>query len=276
MKCQDIREKFPDILIGEIEQQMMKTIQEHIADCVGCREELENLSLLWAKLEVIPEEQPGPGVREGFYAMLESQKRETEDRVQTKQSMSWIKRLMHNILIPQTVFQNPVVYALLILGFVGGYIVHSFSNSSGEFAALQQEVQQTRQLVALSLLKQPSASDRIMGAAWSRKVEEPDQETLKVLIDILNNDTSSNVRLSALDSLTRFYDYPYVREQLIRSLMEQSSPIVQIALIDLMGEMRDDHALPVLNQLVMKEGTNEQVKTQAKNCIQKLSSKTKI
>jgi hypothetical protein len=276
MKCLDIREKFPDILIGEIEQQMMKAIQEHIADCVACREELENLSLLWAKLEVIPDEQPGPAVRGNFYKMLESQKRETEDQVQAEKPMSWMKRLMHNFSIPKLVFQNPVVYAVLLLGFIGGYFLHSFSKNSGEFTALQKEVQQTRQLVALSLLKQPSASDRLMGAAWSRKVEEPDQETLKMLIDILNDDSSSNVRLSALDSLRRFYNHPYVREQLIKSLPEQSSPIVQIALIDLMEEMRDEHALPALNQLVMKKDVNPQVKEQAKNCIQKLSRKTKI
>ena len=50
MKCKQIKGKFSDYLIGEIDDSMRKEVQEHVTACGPCREELENLSAIWTKL----------------------------------------------------------------------------------------------------------------------------------------------------------------------------------------------------------------------------------
>ena len=41
---------------------MSAEVQAHILGCQACREDLEDLTVVWAKLGVLPEEQPGGAV----------------------------------------------------------------------------------------------------------------------------------------------------------------------------------------------------------------------
>src|SRR5437764_14005090 len=98
------------------------------------------------------------------------------------------------------------------------------------------------QLVALSLLEQQSASQRLEGVNYSTQVERPDPEISTALLHVLRFDNSVDVRLAALDALRRYKDDRQVRSGLLTALQDQQSPLVQIALIDLFVEMgvRDD------------------------------------
>ena len=74
MTCEKIQERFADYLTGDLDETGRTEIQAHILDCDGCRKDLEDLTVVWAKLGVLPEEQPGGAVRSRFYAMLEDAK----------------------------------------------------------------------------------------------------------------------------------------------------------------------------------------------------------
>ena len=95
-----------------------------------------------------------------------------------------------------------------------------------------------RQLVALSLMQQQSASERLRGVSWAYQAEPSDREILEALVAAVNDDANVNVRLAAVDALRRF--------RRVRrpgrpwwSAPEQSTPIVQVALIDLLVDLRN-------------------------------------
>jgi hypothetical protein len=100
-------------------------------------------------------------------------------------------------------------------------------------------------MVALSMLQQQSASDRLQGVSWSRRVES-DPQVIDALLHTLRYDTSVDVRLAALDALRRYADQGPVRSRIEDSLPNERSPLVQIALVDLMVDLRDKSAVEKL------------------------------
>jgi hypothetical protein len=133
---------------------------------------------------------------------------------------------------------------------------------------MQNEIRETRHLVALSLLSQPSAIDRMEGVNMVSRVNGPNDELISALFLTLNSDMNVNVRLAAVDKLALFSDVPEVREQLVESLSTQMSPHVQIALIDVLIELREQSALEVLEQIADSGQILEPVKKRARKGIE--------
>ncbi len=228
MKCKQIKGKFADYLIGEIDEVTQKEIQEHVTACDSCREELESLSAIWTKLGVLPEEQPSNNVRARFYTTLEEYKQnmqQEKERPKLGTLMDgWFERLMPR----RPAFQFSLALILLVMGLTAGYFLHAGLQGGGEMAQLRQEVRQIRQITAVSLLRQESLREQLRNAGLSSQVELPDEETLADFLRRVNSDTPTDSRLAALDAL--FPQSPAIRRQLSQSLSEQTSPLVEIAL----------------------------------------------
>ena len=127
-----------------------------------------------------------------------------------------------------------------------------------------------RQTAALSLLSQPSASDRLQGISYSTAVHNPNVKTLAALVNTLNNDPNPNVRLAAVEALYLFRNQPGVKESLLDSLAVQSSPLVQVALIDLLVEIREQRAAEALKALIKNAKLDPDVKKLAEQGIKQL------
>jgi hypothetical protein len=271
MKCIKIKERFPEFLTGELDQKEKEGIQAHMAHCDSCREELESLSAIWTKLGVIQEEQPGPEVRTRFYTMLEAYKQGMEqDKVPSP-----VKRFFNNLgehLWPRRpAFQFSLALVFLVVGLAAGYFITVNGQNSAEFAQLRDEVQSMRQTLAVSLLDKPSPSERLRGVSMSYGMEEPDTKMLGALLNTLDSDPNVNVRLAAVDALYLFYDYPEVKEGLIHSLSKQTSPLVQVALINLMVNVRERQAAEALKMLIQDEELTPEVREHAEQGLQQLS-----
>jgi hypothetical protein len=273
MRCEKIKEKFADYLIGDLDEKSLTDIQAHLASCSSCRDELESLSAIWTKLGVLPQEQPSPALRQRFYSMLEAFKEgmeEEEERASFGEVISaWFGRVMPR----RPVYQLALSLVLLVAGLAGGYLLSGRTRSAAkiEVAALRQEVKNMRQLAAISLLKQKSPSDRLMGVSYGAQLEQPDQPMIETLLDTLNHDSNVNVRLAAADALYLFYDHPQVKDGLVRSLSQQTSPLVQLTLIDLLVEIRERRATEALRTLIQNEKLNHQVKKRAELGLAQLS-----
>jgi HEAT repeat protein len=125
-------------------------------------------------------------------------------------------------------------------------------------------------MVAISLQKQQSASERLRGVSLTSQVSRPDPEFLATLIHTLNYDPNVDVRLAAVDALSRFAEEPAVRDGLVRSLPKQDSPMVQISLIDLLVQLHERQSIEVLKQLTNDANQNQQVRQRAQWGLQKL------
>src|SRR4030042_1737408 len=96
MKCDALREKSADYLAGELDEKSLEEVRGHVADCPACREEMEGLSAIWAKLGVLPKELPGSALRSRFYEMLQAYMEDTaidQERKGFGQALSdWLGR----------------------------------------------------------------------------------------------------------------------------------------------------------------------------------------
>jgi len=273
MNCDELREKSADYLARELDEKSLGEARGHLADCAACREELEGLSAIWTKLGVLPKEQPGSALRSRFYEMLQAYMEglaKNQERRGLGQTLSdWLGRLMPR----KPAYQLALSFVLIAAGLGSGYLlsVRPRSAARTEVAGLKGEVDDMRRIVAVSLLKQASPSERLMGVSWSARIDRPGDEIIQALVETLNNDPNVSVRLAAVDALYLFYDHPEVKEGLIDSLAGQRSPLVQISLINLLVEIRERRAAEALERLIRDENLNPKVKKRAELGLVQLS-----
>lgn len=180
----------------------------------------------------------------------------------------------------KTVFFTPAWYraaaaaALLIVGGGVGYWISQQNQQRSELAALQLEMQETRRLVLAQMNNNQSASQRMLGvmAAYeSVQANKPDDEIVEALVTTMNNDGNSNVRLAAIEALSKFTGEENVRKALVQSLSVQKDPVVQIALIQLLVQMKEKGAVKSFEQIIDDEQVLPAVKDEAHAGIFKLS-----
>ncbi len=271
MKCKRAQKHFPDLLTGELDKNIRVEIEDHIATCASCKKEWEKLSSLWEKVGILPEEQPSKKMHDRFYAMLEAYKQGVlHEKATPKRSEilnDWLERWWPR----KPAFQFAFAMGLLIVGVLIGSFFTPRVPVNGEVAQLRDEVHSMSQLVTLSLLEKQSASERLRGVSFTYRIEQPDTQVLTALLDTLNYDPNVNVRLAAADALYLFHDKEMVKEGLVQSIPHQRSPLVQIALIDLMVEIRERQAIEALRQLIKDNKLYPAVKERAEWGIQQLS-----
>lgn len=272
MKCEQIEELLPDYLQGTLTQDQIQLVESHMETCGQCREE----AALWKQLAALPVEQPGPVLRSRFTAMLESYQ---EGRWE-KSTLASEGRKIPLLSSLGNWFRMPamagVAWALVFLlaGFLIGKSVGKPPDSDtaqAQIAAMRSELKSTRQSMVLAMLQLQSASERLQAVTYSAQDAQPDPQVLGALLHTVRYDASVDVRLAALDALGRYGSRPEVRKGLIESMQDQQSPMVQIALIDLLVDLHDRGAVQQLKKYQQDPAVNPAVKKRAEWGIQKLT-----
>jgi hypothetical protein len=273
MKCSEFQEKIADFLTHEIDPGTKQRMEAHLAECNSCGEEICRLSAIWNKLGVLPLEQPSPGLRDRFYTMLEAYKQgmEQKETFPAPGVLQTFKLWAGRLWPKRPAFQFGLALLFLAVGLTGGFLLNPGKQGNAKIVQLERQVENMQQTVAVALLNQPSPSDRLQGVTWSYELKNPSEKTLAALLATLDSDPNINVRLAAIDALYLFYKHPGVKEGILRSLPKQSSPLVQVALIDLLVEIRERRAADAFHELIQNEQLAPEVKERARLAIQKLS-----
>ena len=272
MTCEQTIHFFADYLRGDLEESAKRAIQSHLAHCANCRAELTEAEAAWTRLGRLPVEEPPAELRARFYAMLSAYEQglqQARPRVTLGELIQgWFERWWPK----QPAWQFAVALLCLGLGLFAGQRWRPSAPRAEELqvAQLRSEVQSMQQMVALSLLQQPSPSERLRGVRLSYQVAQPDQQILGALLQTMNCDANVNVRLAALEALRTFADQDTVRQALIASLPRQNSPLVQIRLINLLVELRTQQANATLRQILKDEEINQEVRQRAEWGLQQL------
>ncbi len=137
---------------------------------------------------------------------------------------------------------------------------------------LVKENEQQKQMLFASLGNMESPGTRIAAAMKAYRMQEADKDIVDALVSTMNEDPSTNVRLAALEALSRFHRETYVKKKLIASLKKQKDPMVQIELIHVLTEMKQKSILDDLQKMVQDVNTNEAVKERAYSSILTLGS----
>jgi HEAT repeats len=267
MQCEEIREQFADYVIDQIEEPNRSLVARHLVVCENCRTEAEELKKLWTTLGSVPATEPSPELRSRFHIMLEAYKHGLDNAPRTswwEGVNSWLSRWWPR----QPALQLAVSLGLLILGLMIGRQFYSTSPSStvppnSEVTALRNELSGMRQMVALSLMQQESASDRLKGVNWSHQLLQPDNEVLIALLSTLMHDSNVNVRLATVDALRQFGDRTVVRRGVVEAIAREQSPMMQIALIDLAVDLHEKESINTLRQLTQNEKIDGTVRERA-------------
>jgi hypothetical protein len=270
MTCQKIKLLFPDYLIGDISAEDRLSVQSHLADCQGCRRELENLSEMWTKLGVLPEQLPSDSLRGRFYGMLDGYKRELEKKPTEPRWQKAFAAWMEKWWPRRPAFQFGFTLFALVAGITVGFLIRNGLPPANDLGSLRSEVRGLRLTMASSLLDNKAASERLKGIHISADLSDPGDELLGRLLQTLNGDDNINVRLAAVDALYLFRDHPMVVDGLAQSLTRQESPLVQVALIDLMVSVRERRAVDALRALLRNESLNPEVKQRAEQGLAEL------
>jgi hypothetical protein len=259
MNCEQACEFLPEYWDSVLDEIPRRELEVHLAGCASCRTEAARLKTFWMRLGAIPDEAPSVAARGRFDALLSDYKHVVRtSRMEAFFENWWPKR---------PVAQMACAMATLVVGLLAGHALTVDVQRNREVARLQDEVTSTRQLVALSLLHQQSASDRLKGVDWSVQIPRPEPQVVNALLETVNYDDAVDVRLAAVDALRRLSSEAAIRAQMASALVRQDSPLVQIALMDAVADYHTPEALSAIRRVADSNSVNPAVRSHAESII---------
>lgn len=269
MTCEQMAKLMPDHMQGSLRAEDRALMEEHLQQCAECKDEVA----VWQKLSLLPDQTPGPMLRERFDAMLgayEQGRWEQANLKTQRESMKPAAWGWSNFSIPQLA----LTMALVFVAFFAGHSLDQGKDAQAQsqMAELTHEMTGMKQLVALSLMQQASATERLQGVSYATQMQKLDPEVTSALIHAMRYDASVDVRLAALDSLRKYAGQTEIRKNIVDSLDAKQNPMVQIALIDTLVELKDKDAVETLNRLKAAKGIDPSVRKRADWGINKLRS----
>ncbi|MGY2133605.1 HEAT repeat domain-containing protein [Hymenobacter sp. HD11105] len=274
MNCDHNKEQLPDYLNHQLPDAERFAMEAHMAKCPACREELQAMEQMWQMLGSVPVPEPSENLRPEFYAMLASFK-ETMPTAPAH-PLGGIWQWLQQLLMPQQAVRVVYGLCLLVLGGLAGYWLNNqktaATSDQQQLAALSTQVEQMRQMMLLSLIKNPSATERLRAVSYTKEISGPNDRVIEALLSTLNHDDNVNVRLATLEALADLADEPKVRMGLVQSLPQQESPLVQSALADVMVLLQEKRSVQPLRRLLQQPDLNQTVKDKIKESIKNLSN----
>ncbi len=244
-------------------------LEKHLAGCADCRREAVHYRQLHRQLAVLPVPEPdGAKMQADFQAMLAGYRQE---RTKTSPpALAWLRNWFELAWASPLAGRLAFGIAMLLTGGAAGYW---FAPKTAEPAGTEQIAdagESGRRDMVLTLISQSSATDRLKAVGYTSDLQQADDRVIKALLFTLNHDENVNVRLVTVEALFRFADDPAVREGLVRSIAQQESPLVQVALADAMVALHEKRSVAPLRELLRRQGTDVYVKEKLESSIRVL------
>ncbi len=256
------KEKLESMLIDYIDGLLSESdrlqVEKMIAEDAGIKTLLEQLRDVMNGLDRAGALQPSENLRANFLKDL--QQLEQENRPQGRQ-----------VFFSPMVMRMAAAVALVISGVAIGYWINRNNQQEAEMLALRKQMDEMKMMMMAKLDNDQSASQRMVGISVAYQLEVADDEIVNALVKRMNEDENTNVRLAALEALSKFVNETKVRQALIQSLHTQKDPMVQISLIQLMVKMKEKGIVKELEEIADDEKTLKPVKDEAYKGILKLS-----
>lgn len=270
MKCEQYQDLFTDYMNKQLTDLEQTELEKHLSGCNDCQQELAELKNIWIQLGEIETPEPSAHTKVRFQAMLDtysasvSEEKSLWDRVTDGWNLLW-----------QLQPRWPLAYSLVVvfISFGCGYLIFHNSRSDKQdqqLQALTSQVHELKQTMMLALLENPSASERIRGVSYTSEIKHADKQVINALLVTLNNDPNVNVRLSTLDALAHLANHAEVREGLIKSIVQQDSPLLQSAIADVMLKLQEKRSVGSFKELLKQKDLDQGVREKIKETITQL------
>lgn len=266
MKKHNIEESFIDYFDGNMSGEELKKLLADSEEFRNKFEELDDLKKLYNKLDCIHAPEPGENLDKKFYNMLENISAVTPKKKSLSDAASGkLHKLLGKITLPKISFAS----LFLIMGILAGKWLMPDS-SEPRIKEMSSELKSMKEVMMLTLLQQPAPTERIKAVSYVNSFTEVDSKVANALIETLNTDPDINVRLATIDALAGFCQNPHVRQGLIQSIARQKSPLVQVALADLMVSIHEKKSVEQLRRLLSDKEIKKSVKVKIENCITRI------
>ena len=193
---------------------------------------------LWNALGEITNEDPSPQLRQGFYRELEKASRPSlASRLQEFLGFSG-----NNGWITAT--------ACVLVGLGAGQLVNAPDAEDGvRLAALEENVSMLNRNLILDRLDNDIASKRLRGVMDAAVVAGDDSQIADALLQLATQDRVPSVRSAAINALGTQLGAPEIGRALMEMLVQVDSPLVQMALVDLVLRNGDAQQIEQLQKL---------------------------
>jgi hypothetical protein len=210
---------------------------------------------LWRELENLPQEAvPSQRLRRRFYDALEHADRRMHRR------RRWL-----------SLISAPGLAAALGCLVVGVMIGLQFRTTAApgytELAQLQQQVAILNRNLVLDRLESDSASKRLLGVIEASDLASRDPEIMRALLERAVDDRVHSVRTAAIDALGPRIGTPGVGDELMASLEKAESPLVQLALADMVLRYGNPKQMEQLVQLSERNKLHPDVAQHVKSSV---------
>jgi hypothetical protein len=232
MRCDECSALWMERLAGTLDADAARSakLDRHLQECASCRGEAAALGALWRELGELETPPPSPALRARFDEWLEEERDKAAAPAGGRFGLGRLREALH---MPEGGGRVELRLAWTAAALLVGVLLGArLGGRPAEMRELRQEVRSLGHLVTLSMLQQESASARLQGVSLSGLAGD-DARVLEALLDAVSRDPSVNVRLAAVDALAGAAASPRVRERALAELPAQASPMVQIALVDL-------------------------------------------
>ncbi len=119
MKCLKAQELFSDYVVGLTDRAMSVSLENHMTDCAGCREEVAGLRRVWSSLDSLPTVEAPPYFHENLIQRIDMEQARAEE--QARQRWSW-----RSLLRPRApAFALAGLLVVAVLGMGGLHTSHA-------------------------------------------------------------------------------------------------------------------------------------------------------
>ncbi|MFH0843693.1 MAG: hypothetical protein V1903_13895 [Bacteroidota bacterium] len=255
MKSHDQQEKMSELLHGSLSPEEEEQIITGLEKSGISRQEIEAMRSVGRLIEKTPVPEPAEKMDQRFYKMLAEEK----EKIFRGDPESGAKRPL-NVYLLTPGLRVAAGIALFLLGWFTSGWFGSVPADNRQIADLAGEVKQLKETLVLTMMQQSSSVERIKAVSMVSEFEVADSRIVEALVGVLNHDSNDNVRLLALEALVRYSSVPEVREDLVASISNQTSPLVQLRLTEIMVAINEKRAAPEFQKMLQDASLNYSVR----------------
>jgi hypothetical protein len=191
---------------------------------------------LWSALGELSRGEPSDRLRRRFYSGLHEAGRRP-----------WTQRLGQWLGLQAGGWVTAA--ACLLLGFGFAQVIDRPTAETLKLVAIEETMVRLQRELILDRLQDASASTRLKGVVDASEVVAHDPQVARALLDRAAQDASLSVRSAAIDALGSQLGSGEIGAELMRLLQGAQSPIVQLALVDLVLRNGDGEQIRQLQSL---------------------------
>ncbi len=226
----------------------------------ACAKEIDRQYQLWEELTLLEVPEPSPQMDVRFYKMLSqvSGGQSTAPFPSPWQYLSgWFAGLRQPVKLA-------LVMGVFVVGLLAGRYIWSPTAQTNNGILLATS-EPTKYLTYAAAEGPWTSFDRLKGIQLTKELSKPDQRVLEALNHALLYDENINVRLSAIEAMVHFADYPDVRENLIKAIPLQTEPMVQMTLAEAMITLQEKRSKQAWNDLLRSDHVESDIKQELRD-----------